>query len=147
MRDSATFVQMWSKTLYNRNRRILENVCISNCSLYESMTIDQKFIFILSNENPLIIKQIGKFVTESITLREKLVEYFFSWIDEDKKHTSKLKKYISKFPFSLYISIFVSFCFGVCFLVLLSFLFFFFFLLILTVLRICKFMLIHYTAM
>ena len=64
--------------LYARARGILENVCTSNCTLYESLNTDQKFIFILSDENPLIIKHLGKFVVESMALREKLVEYFFT---------------------------------------------------------------------
>ena len=64
--------------LYARARISLENVCISNCTLYSSMNTDQKFIYILSNENPVIIKNMGKFVAESMALREKLVEYFFT---------------------------------------------------------------------
>ena len=64
--------------LYARDRRILENVCTSNSTFYESMNIDQKFIFILSNENSLIIKHMGTFITESMALRGKLVEYFFT---------------------------------------------------------------------
>ena len=64
--------------LYARARKSLENVCISNCTLYSYMNTDQKFIYILSNENPVIIKNMGKFVAESMALREKLVEYFFT---------------------------------------------------------------------
>ena len=42
------------------------------------MNIDQKFTYLLSNENPSIIKIMGKFVAESMALREKLLEYFFT---------------------------------------------------------------------
>ena len=63
---------------YAPARGIFENVCISNCPRYETLNTDQKFIFILLNENPEIIKHLGKFVVESMTLREKLMEYFFT---------------------------------------------------------------------
>ena len=69
---------LMSCPLYTKERQKLENVCTTNCTLYSSMNIEQKFVFILSNENPLIIKHFGKFITESMTLREKLVEYFFT---------------------------------------------------------------------
>ena len=69
---------LMSCPLYTKERQKLENVCTTNCTLYSSMNIDQKFVFILSNENPFIIKHLGKFITESMTLREKLVEYFFT---------------------------------------------------------------------
>ena len=64
--------------LYTPARRILERVCIDNCLHYESLNADQKFIFILSNENPVIIKHLGKFIAESMSLRERLVDYFFT---------------------------------------------------------------------
>ena len=64
--------------LYTPARGKLERVCASNCALYESLNADQRFIFILSNENPLIIKHLGKFVTESMIIREKIIEYFFT---------------------------------------------------------------------
>ena len=64
--------------LYTPALRILESVCIDNCPQYEFLNADQKFIFILSNENPVIINHLGKFVAESMSLRERLVDYFFT---------------------------------------------------------------------
>ena len=64
--------------MYTTNRILLENMCRLNCYNYDSLNQEQKFIFIMSNENVSIIKSLGKFVLESLTFREKFVEYFFS---------------------------------------------------------------------
>ena len=43
------------------------------------MYTNQKFIF-MSNENDTIIKALGKFISNSFIIREKIMTYFFdSW--------------------------------------------------------------------
>ena len=64
--------------LYAPARGILENACTTSFTRYESLNTDQKFIFIQSNEDQSIVKHLGKFVMESMNLREKIVEYFFT---------------------------------------------------------------------
>ena len=63
---------------YCPQRKILENVCTENCIRYRNLTEEQKFIFIMSNENEMIIKALGKFLTDSFNIREKMIMYFFS---------------------------------------------------------------------
>ena len=64
--------------LYTPERQILENVCKKNCNMYDSLNIEQKFVFIMSNENIDILKTLGKFIAGSMGLREKIIGYFFS---------------------------------------------------------------------
>ena len=64
--------------LYITLRKKLENSCRILCNLYDCLNTEQKFIFIMSNENTLILKDLGKFILESMNLREKIIEYFFS---------------------------------------------------------------------
>ena len=63
--------------LYTALREKLENSCRLNCINYNSLNPEQKFIFIMSNENGLILKTPGKFIVESMNLREKMLDYFF----------------------------------------------------------------------
>ena len=63
--------------LYTALREKLENSCRLNCINYNSLNPEQKFIFIMSNENGLILKTLGKFIVESMNLREKMLDYFF----------------------------------------------------------------------
>ena len=63
--------------LYSPQRKILENACVENCNRYDHLNKEQKFIFIMSNENEDILKTLGKFVFNSMILREKIIEYFF----------------------------------------------------------------------
>ena len=63
--------------LYNPQRKVLENACKVNCNRYDYLTQEQKFIFIMSNENEKIIKELGKFIFNSLILREKVIKYFF----------------------------------------------------------------------
>ena len=64
--------------LYSRQRRILEGICIENCIRYANLTDEQKFIFLMTNENEKIIKALGKYIYDSLTIRDKIVTYFFS---------------------------------------------------------------------
>ena len=64
--------------LYSPKRTVLQNACRINCCRFDSLTNDQKFIFIMSNENETILKTLCKFLYDSTILREKMMEYFFS---------------------------------------------------------------------
>ena len=64
-------------SLYSPQRSILENVCRENCNRYDSLSIEQKFIFIMSNENKAILEALAKFTRISMALRDKLMEYIF----------------------------------------------------------------------
>ena len=64
--------------LYSQKRIILEDACRQTCSRYDSFNSEQKFIFIMSNEDKDILKILGKFVFESMSLRDKIIEYFFT---------------------------------------------------------------------
>ena len=64
--------------LYTASREKLEHLCRLNSAFYDSYNTEQKFIYIMSNENGSIIKKLGNFVVESMTVRQKMIEYFFS---------------------------------------------------------------------
>ena len=64
--------------LYITERKNLEIICNKTCNNFEILTDEQKFIFIMSNENVDIIKALGKFVFAATTIRDKMVTYFFS---------------------------------------------------------------------
>ena len=62
--------------LYSPQRKVLENACVENCIRYDYLSKEQKFIFIMSNENEDILKSLGNFIFNSMILREKIIEYF-----------------------------------------------------------------------
>ena len=64
--------------LYSPKRTILEDACRKNCIRYDSLDDEQKFVFIMSNENKDILKILGKFIFESMRLRDKMIDYFFT---------------------------------------------------------------------
>ena len=64
--------------LYSPLRLLLEKVCIEHCIRYNDLNDEQKFIFIMSNENENVIKALGKFISDSLILRDRMVIYFFS---------------------------------------------------------------------
>ena len=63
--------------LYSPQRIELETICRKHCNRYDSLNRDERFIFIMSNENKNIQNALGYFITTSMNLRDKLVEYFF----------------------------------------------------------------------
>ena len=63
--------------LYIPKRINLENICRHNCVRYDSLDNEQKYIFIMSNENEDVLKTLSKFVFDSMSLRDKMVDYFF----------------------------------------------------------------------
>ena len=65
--------------LYGPKRIILENVCRNTCNRYDLLNKDEKFIFIMSNEDKEVLKALGKYFSEGMRLRDKIVEYFFTW--------------------------------------------------------------------
>ena len=48
--------------LYSPQRKVLENPCMENCNRYDDLSKEQKFIFIMSNENVDILKILGNFI-------------------------------------------------------------------------------------
>ena len=64
--------------LYRPQRLHLENTCRENCNRYDTLNGDEKFIFIMSNENKNIQNALANFISTSMTLRDKIVEYFFN---------------------------------------------------------------------
>ena len=64
--------------LYSPERSKFEKTWNENCNIYDSLTREQKFIFIfnLANENKSILVALAKFVHNSMTLRDTLMEYF-----------------------------------------------------------------------
>lgn len=64
--------------LYTPQRKLLESVCKEVCTRYDTYTEEQKFIFLMSNENKGIIKALGKYIFDSFSFRDKIVTYFFS---------------------------------------------------------------------
>ena len=63
--------------LYSPQRIYLENICRENCNRYDSLNRKEKFIFIMSNENKDIQNALGNFISTSMVLRDKFLEYFF----------------------------------------------------------------------
>ena len=64
--------------LYSTQRKILEDICNENCTRYKHFTEEQKFIFLMTNENEKIVKALGKYIANSLNFREKTITYFFS---------------------------------------------------------------------
>ena len=64
--------------LYGPQRTHLESICRENCNRFDALNREEKFIFIMSNENTNIQNALGNFISSSMSLRDKLVEYFFS---------------------------------------------------------------------
>ena len=62
--------------LYSKERKILENNCNKICMKYTELTNEEKFIYIMSNENDEIIKVLAKFVHDSLSMREKMIWVF-----------------------------------------------------------------------
>ena len=63
---------------YSPQRKILEDLCIELCTKYEDLTVEQKFIFLMTNENEANIKVLGKFIVNSLAVRKNLITCFFS---------------------------------------------------------------------
>ena len=62
--------------LYAPLRIIFENICSDMYPRYNNLTGEQKFIFVMSNENEKIIRALGKYISESFILRDKMTNYF-----------------------------------------------------------------------
>ena len=57
--------------LYEKEREPLENLCIVQAPNFVNLTTTQKFIFIMSNENPKLLMLLGKFVSNSFKLHDE----------------------------------------------------------------------------
>ena len=64
--------------MYTAQRKILEMVCNKVCIHFEGYSEEQKFIFLMSNEDEKVIKALGKYIFESLCIRDSIVAYFFS---------------------------------------------------------------------
>ena len=64
--------------LYTPQRIRLDSVCKEVCIRYGHYSNEQKFIFLMSSEDERVIIALGKYISESFSLRDKLVAYFFS---------------------------------------------------------------------
>ena len=56
--------------LYKKNRNELYSVIKKVCSNFDNLTDTQKLIYIMRSENPDIIKNIAKFISESMNIRK-----------------------------------------------------------------------------
>ena len=58
--------------LYENERTILFHTCRENCRLFDAITSEEeKFIYIMTNEEQAVMKAVAKFVSNSLKLREK----------------------------------------------------------------------------
>ena len=83
--------------IYIAGRKCLENICNEICTRYEHLNENQKFIFLMSNENDKIIKALGKFISKSFIIREKILN--ISLIVETRPHNVKLLCVYKKFSY------------------------------------------------
>ena len=56
--------------LYAAERKVLFDAFSENCKNFDSLTEEQKFIFILSNEDTDLTKILAKFLFRSFKIRE-----------------------------------------------------------------------------
>ena len=64
---------------YSKERAILYRSLQNNCVNFNSLDTDeQKFIFIMTNENINVLNELGKYIYNSFSKRDKLILYFFS---------------------------------------------------------------------
>ena len=60
--------------LYRENRKILFDTCRKNCLYFDSDLNDkQKFIFIMTNENIDVMKNLASFIFNSFKIRERAI--------------------------------------------------------------------------
>ena len=60
--------------LYTDERDILFQVCRQNCIHFDALSYDeQKFIFIMTNENPDITRSLAKFICNSFEIRKEAI--------------------------------------------------------------------------
>ena len=64
--------------LYTPKRQELESACRIHSKWYHLLDDEEKFTYIMLNESETIIKALGKFIFESLSLRDKIISYFFS---------------------------------------------------------------------
>ena len=64
--------------MYLKKRKQLDSSCRINCNNYDYLNNEQKFVFIMTNENISIVNTLGNFIIESLTVREKIIDYFFT---------------------------------------------------------------------
>ena len=58
---------------YTAERTHLEKVANSSCKNFSALNENQKFIYLMSNDDYVVIKSLAKFIFESFDKREKLL--------------------------------------------------------------------------
>ena len=57
--------------LYENERNSLFQACRENCVNFDLLnTNEQKFCFVMTNENPHVIKNLGKFIFQAFKVRQ-----------------------------------------------------------------------------
>ena len=64
--------------LYSKQRAILYRSLQDNSINFQSQTDDEKFVFIMINENKNVMTQLAKYISNAFLVREKIILYFFS---------------------------------------------------------------------
>ena len=64
--------------LYSKQRSTLYHSLQNNSIHFNSLTDEQKFVFIMTNEDVNVTINIGKFIFDAFLVREKLTFYFFN---------------------------------------------------------------------
>ena len=59
--------------LYNNERRALIGLCGNIYKNFNSLSDEQKFVFILSNENENILETLSRFIFHSLKNREQII--------------------------------------------------------------------------
>ena len=64
--------------LYSKHRAILYHSLQNNSIYFTSLTEEDKFIFIMINENTNVMAELGKFISNAFVIRDKIKLYFFT---------------------------------------------------------------------
>ena len=60
--------------LYENQRESLFKICRENCQLFDSLSENEKFVFIMSNEDEKVTRSVAKFISESFKFRETALD-------------------------------------------------------------------------
>ena len=74
MEDESHFIT--ECPIYIQERELLYNCCKQDCINFDSLTKEQKFIFLFTNESKNITKALGKFIFQSMKVRENMIISF-----------------------------------------------------------------------
>ena len=60
--------------LYSSERKVLYKSLKDNSKIFESLNEEQKFVFIMTNENQMVMRELAKFTFKSMETREKTIK-------------------------------------------------------------------------